>query len=341
MTNCARALVFWSFGCCHLFAASLSAQDIVIASSASDPAARIKRAGQILDYTGSELKLRTTLGTEETIPASRVVEFQTRWSPSHEAGRIARSEGRLDDAIASLRQAKREEPRGWAARQIMADLTGSYLEGGLSDAAGDEFLGIIASDPATRHFDVIPVAWRGVALDPATEARAATWLAARRAPVAVVLGASWLLPMRRAEATAALEEIAKSSDPRLAGIAAIQLWRTRLVTATADDTRRWQDQLEKMPPEIQAAGWYVLGDILARQEKSEAATLAYLKTPVLFRQQRALAAEALLAAGKQVEKMSRARHAAELYRELVRDFPHSPAAKEGAGRLDALKTIMK
>jgi len=169
------------------------------------------------------------------------------------------------------------------------------------------------------------------------EARAAAWLAARRVPVAALLGASWLLATRRAEAAAVLEEIARSSNPRLAGLATIQLWRTSLVTATGDDVARWQAQLEKMPPEIQAAGWYVVGEIQARQEQPEAASLAYLKVPILFRQQRPMAADALLAAGKQLEKMSQATQAAALFRELVHDFPHLTAAKEAQGRLDKLK----
>jgi tetratricopeptide (TPR) repeat protein len=325
-------LVLWIFGSWS-FAWS---QDIVISSTASDPAARIKKLGTILDFTGTDLKLRSTLGTEETIPAARVVQFQTRWTPAHEAGRGARSEGRLDDATAALRQAKREELRAWAVRQVMADLTGCYLEAGRIDSAGDEFLGILASDPATRHFDVVPIAWRGVALSPTVETRASAWLATRKSPAAALLGASWLLATRRGEAVTVLEEISRSTDPRLAALAAIQLWRTKIVTATPDEVRRWQAQLEKIPTEIQAGGWYILGDLLARQEQPEAASLAYLKVPILFRQQRPMAADALLAAGKQLEKMSQNRQAAELYRELVRDFPHLAGAKEAAGRLDKL-----
>src|SRR5437762_5058098 len=211
-------LVLWFFGSWNFYLPGrLISQDVVVVSSASDPAARIKKAGQILDYTGAELKLRTTLGLEETIPAGRVLEIQTRWSPAHEAGRTARGEGRLDDAIAAFRQAKREEPRPWAVRQIMADLSGCYLEAGTIDAAGDEFLGIVASDAATRHFDVVPIAWRGMALAPAVEVRANAWLASRTPP-AVLLGASWLLATRTNEAAAALEQIAKSSDPRVAGL---------------------------------------------------------------------------------------------------------------------------
>src|SRR3954447_13690145 len=158
-------LVLWFFGSWSV----LRCQDTIIHSTASDPSARVRRSGQILDYTGAELKLRTTVGTEETIPAARVIQVETRWSPAHEAGRAARQDGRLEDAIAAFRQAKREESRPWAVRQIMADLSGCYLDAGQIDRAGDEFLGIVASDPVTRHFDTIPIAWRGASLSPAAE----------------------------------------------------------------------------------------------------------------------------------------------------------------------------
>src|SRR5438552_2539129 len=212
-------LVLWFFGSLSF----VRSQDTVISSTPADPAARVKKAGTILEFTGSELRLRSTLGTEETIPAARVVEIQTRWTAAHEAGRTARGEGRLDDAIAGLRQAKREESRPWAVRQIMADLVGCYLEAGRVDSAGDEFLGILASDPATRHWDVVPIAWRGASIGAPAEARASVWLAARKTPPPALLGASWLLATRRTEAAATLEEIAKSSDPRLKGLATIQL----------------------------------------------------------------------------------------------------------------------
>ncbi len=336
------AVVRWLFGSL-VFAlpASLLPQDTVIYSTAADPGARLNKVGTILEFTGSELRLRSTLGTEETIPAARVIEVQTVWTMSHEAARLARSEGRLDDAIASLRQAKREELRPWAVRQIMADLVGCYVEAGRIDNAGDEFLGILASDQATRHLDVIPIAWRGAAIGAPAEARAAVWLAARKTPAAVLLGASWLVATRRAEAITALDEIAKSNDSRLSGLAMVQLWRTKLVTATMEDVRRWQAQLEKMPAESQAAGWYVLGDCLSRLDQPEAASLAYLKIPILFRQQRAIAADALLAAGKQLEKMSQTGQAANLYRELVRDYPQLSATKEAEGRLEKLNATTR
>jgi hypothetical protein len=49
-----------------------------------------------------------------------------------------------------------------------------------------------------------------------------------------------------------------------------------------------------------------------------------------------MAAEALLAAGGQLEKMARAGQAAQLYRELARDYAHSPPAAEARQRLERL-----
>jgi hypothetical protein len=219
----------------------------------------------------------------------------------------------------------------------MADLSGCYLDAGKVDLAGDEFLGIVASDPVTRHFDIIPVAWRGASLSPAVEARAAAWLSARGVLAGNLLGASWLLATRRPDAVAMLGELSKSNDARIAGLASIQVWRSKLVTASSADLYRWQAQLEKMPAEIQASGWYVLGDILVLQEQPQTASLAYLKVPILFRQQRAMTADALLAAAGQLEKMTKGSQAVALYRELASDFPRLPAAIEAQSRLEKLK----
>jgi hypothetical protein len=133
-----------------------------------------------------------------------------------------------------------------------------------------------------------------------------------------------------------LEELQSSSDPRIAGLAATQLWRPKLSSAKLDDVRRWKTQLASLPHEVQAAGWFILGEHFARLDQPQEAALAYLKVSLLYRQQRALAADALLAAGKQLEKMGQPKDAAGLYRELARDFPQFPATKEAQQRLSTL-----
>jgi tetratricopeptide (TPR) repeat protein len=325
---------FAAFALTMAMMASARGQDMVIAASATDPAARIKKAGQIIDFTGTELTLKTTFGTTDVIPANRVVEIQTKWTRAHGAARTARIAGNLEEAIAAFRRAKGEESRLWARRQVAAELAGCYLEAGRIDSAGDEFLAVVASDPATPHYDCIPVAWRAAPPDRLLESRATAWLAMEANPAARLLGASWLLSgAQRPAATAALEGLSADSEPRIAGLATIQLWRTKLVTAKEEEIRRWLAQLERMPTEIQASGWYVLGDLLSRQEQPQQAALAYLKVPLLFPEQRAMAADALLAAGKELDKLSQTEQAAGLYRELARDFAHLPAAAEAQSRL--------
>lgn len=268
------------------------------------------------------------------IAAARIIEVQTTWTEPHVAGKTAREKGELDEAIEAYRDAKLLERRPWAIRQLMAELSGTYLEAGRIESAGDEFLGIVASDPATMHYAVMPIAWRPAPPSASLERRAAEWAAKGQPPPARVLGASWLLGgPRRLEALAALEELVKSSDGRVAGLATIQLWRTKLVTAKLAEVVHWQSQLENMPPEIQAAGWYVMGDLYSRLNQPEQAALAYLKAPVLFRRQRTIAADALLAAGGQLEKMGRHEEAKRLYREIVRDLGHLPAADQARVRL--------
>jgi tetratricopeptide (TPR) repeat protein len=311
-----------------------AAEDIVIAASASDPAVRVRRTGEIVDYTGIELKLRTTLGTVERIPAGRVKEIQSTWLIEHEAGRVAHTKGEPDEAIARLVEAKALERRPWAERQIRADLVTVYLEAGRIEDAGDEFLAIVARDPETMHFAIMPIAWRAAPPVAAIERHATGWLENAQSPVARVLGASWLLAgPTRAAAIAELEKLAESGDPRIAGLAAIQLWRTKLVAAKPAEIAAWKSHLEKLPAEIQAAGWYVLGELHARAGQHEVAALAYLRVPLVFRTQRAMAADALLAAGEQLEKMSQHEQAAGLYREILRDFAHLPAAVEAGKRL--------
>jgi hypothetical protein len=306
-----------------------ASDDVVVARSASDAAVPVRRTGEIVDYTGTQLTLRTSLGRDEMIPASRIIEVQTAWSPAHEQARAARRAGKLAEAVDKYDEARRQDARPFAQRQIAAELAGALLELGKVGAAGEEFLKIAAQDPQTIHFDVIPVAWQAATLDADSERQAVGWLADARSPVARLLGASWLVgSSRKAEVDAALAELAASKDKHIAPLAQIQRWRTRLATASTGDLEGWSRELAAMPAPVQAAGWYVLGDGYARHDEPERAAIAYLKPPLVFRDQPALAADGLLAAARQLEKLGQTAEAAGLYKEIVRDFGHLAAADE-------------
>jgi tetratricopeptide (TPR) repeat protein len=302
------------------------AVDVVVLAPAEAGAPAIRKTGRVLDWTAKELRWRSTLGLEETLAAASVQEVQTQWPAACDQARRWRQAGRLDDALAAFQQAEREETRLWAKRQILAEWSSTLLEARQIDQACERFLALAAHDPATRHFDLIPLPWRAMALDGAAQQRATAWLDPRQPPLARLLGASWLLATQRGTATAALTQLQQTEGP-LAQLATIQLWRTRLASASAAEAQAWQQTLEQMPLALQPAGWYVLGDLWARCEQPSAAARAYLKVPILFRAQRAMAADALLAAAQQLEKMQQRDQALELYRELVRDYGHLPPAQ--------------
>ena len=311
---------------------TLCAQDVVVASTHADPHARQQKKGQITEYTGKELRLKSPLGREEIIPAARVVEIRTTWTASHRAAGAARLAGKYDDAVAAYEQAKNEEPRRWAVRQIMADMVGTHLERGNVPAAVNEFLAIVREDPLTPHLNVIPVAWR-TSSTPEAQARGVP-TPADDDKFARLLDASWRLgTAAEPQAKTALDELAKLDDPRLAALARIQLWRTRMFEASTGEIDSWPVQLEKMPPQVQAAGWIVAGQALARNDEHEQAALCYLKVPLLFPEQRLMAAEALLAAASKLEQAGQVEEATGLLKELARDYSHLPPAEEARHRL--------
>ena len=320
--------------CLGLIIQHAAAEDIVVARSASDAAVSVQRTGEIVDYTGTQLTLRTTLGRDETIPTSRIIAVETSWSPSHEQARAARRAGKLAETVDKYEEARRQDARPFAQRQIAVELAGTLLELGKVGAAGEEFLKITAQDPQTIHFNVIPVAWQAVTLDADSERQAVGWLADARSPVARLLGASWLVgSSRQADVDVVLSELAASKDKHIAPLAQIQRWRTRLATASTGDLEQWSRELAAMPAAVQSAGWYVLGDGYARHDEPERAAIAYLKPPLTFPEQRALAADGLFAAARQLEKLGQTAEAAGLYREIVRDFGHLEAADEARAAL--------
>jgi tetratricopeptide (TPR) repeat protein len=310
-------------------------EDTVTVLSGKDNKIRTNRTGEVVEYTGETLQLKSASGRVENIPAARVADIRTQWTPAHERGDALRAEGKLEEAVAAYKQAKREETRVWGRRKIMSELVTCYGELGSFELAGAEWLTIVASDPSTMFFSVIPVAYRSLPPSVDLETRAAAWMNSKE-PAAQVLGASWLLtsPQRNA-AVEALERLVatKSVDPRVRSLAQIQLWRTKLVTAKLDEVQRWQAAALRMPADVQAGGYFVVGDALARLNQPADAALAYLRIPVVHPEQRAMAADALLEAGKLHEKLKRGEQAFGLYREVLSGYSRTAAAEEAKARL--------
>jgi TolA-binding protein len=92
-----------------------------------------------------------------------------------------------------------------------------------------------------------------------------------------------------------------------------------------------------LPESLRAGPYYVLGLGLAAHDQHRRAAVALMRIPILFPRQEALAAEALLAAGRSLAGLDQIDEAARVYRELIAQHSTSTAAAEARQRLESLE----
>ena len=318
-------------------AKSLQAADLVVVQRDGQPR-NVK--GEILDYTGTELKLRSATGREETFPASQVVRVLADWTEDHARGDTQFDSGRFEQAAELYRAAQTAESRLWVKRQIAAKLVACYRNLGQWEKAHELFLALIRNDARTLYFDHIPLFWSSLEPDPRLAQAASEWIKDDDAPAGILIGGSLLLSLgERGPAIAALDRVAKRKplDPRLAALADAQLWRTRLVTSTSADLETWRQKIARMPDSIRAGPYYLLAQGLARHEQRDEAALMFLRGPLTRPVDRVLASEALLAGAAQLETMGRHQDAALVYRELSLDYSFSNAWRQAQERMQRLE----
>ena len=315
-------------------AESACADVVVMGGSGQDGGSEVRKTGEVVDYTGKELLLKSIGGSVAAIPANRVIRVETEWTPQHtEADRLfAREE--FSEALSHYRQALSVDQRDWVRRQILAEITWCLQSLGEFARAGETFLLVLQSDPTTMHLDAMPLAWTAREPGLALRQKAEEWIRDEKRSAARLMGASWLLnSARRRNAGDALDFLTTDSDSRVALLATAQRWRGKLVTATDDELDRWPTVIERLPQSLRAGPYYVYGQALARRDRHEHAVLAMLRVPILFPRQRVLSATALMTAGRQLEKMKRREEAGELYRELVDKYADFPLAAEAEKQL--------
>ena len=330
--------------CSALFVAWLAidgpivdAADVVTVVSAKDGKTRSRVTGEIVDFTGVEIKVQLASGREESIPAERVVDLQTTWQPKHVAADELIAQHKYQDAIKLYREAAAVEKREWVQRRILAQCAHAYRNLGQVDRAVESFALVLANDPKTQYLDALPLAWTRAAPDSKLSQQARAWLKDETRPFNVLIGASWLIALgERTGVDDVLQRLSNHADPRVAHLADAQRWRLRIPTATADDAARWQKQISRMPANLRAGPYNLLGQMLARHNQHELAALAFLRVPVLFPAQSDLAAESLLAAGRELETISQTSEAATLYREVIASHAATPTATAAQERLKNL-----
>jgi tetratricopeptide (TPR) repeat protein len=326
-----------SFSVCAALAivsALHASADEVVVSTGPDAQGRTRRMGEVVDFTGAGLVLRVAGGAETTIPAERVLEVRAEWSPSHRAGDELFAEGKFAEALEKYRQAVGQEQRGWVRRRLTSQAVWCYRNLGQHEFAASSFLSLASQDPATPHFDAIPLSWTSAQPGAAFEAKLRKWLDDQN-PVISLVGASWLLTSAdRSAAAERLRTLTGADDSRVALLAQAQLWRTQQATAKADDVARWRSAAERLPELLRSGPYYVIGQSMARLGAGEEAALVLLRVPVLYPQHRELAAESLFAAARELEKLNRADEALRLYQELWNNYRENQLADLARQRLE-------
>ena len=314
------------------------AEDQVTYATGPDGGSRTTVRGTILDHTGQKLTLRSAMGSPQEIPASRVLEVSTEWSPTKVKADRSFGDHQYDQALRLYGQALGDESRVWAQREILAQMICCLRQLERIEQATDFFLRLVQSDPETIWFGRIPLSWQTVQPPPALEKRAEQWMQNADSPAARLIGASWLLGTRhRAAAIEALQRLASQGQVRIASLATAQLWRTQAATVDEAGLERWADLLQKMPREVRPGALYVYAQALAARGHSERAALAWLRIGLLYADHdRSLAAWGLLSAGRELERMGDHRQAASLYREILRDYAGTTTATRATARLESL-----
>ncbi len=321
-------------------AVSTSAQDQVVLKRGR-LAGKITIAGTIEEFTGEDIQIRSSQGeTLRTYPAADVIAVVTPHTEAHDRGlallREGR-EGRVEDAIVALETALKKEPRAWVRREILASLVQSELRRGDIPKAGTRFLALLRSDPTTRHFRVIPLAWMSEPLTATARSQAQSWLNGS-VEAGKLMGASLLLddPNLSSAAQSVLRGLATSPDRRIQSLAQTQGWRLEAAQGTVGELEvaRWQARIDELPGDLRAGPCYVLGRAYAARHDYELAAATLLWLPLVDDHDFRLTARACLEAGIALERIGQQSEAHGLYREATRRFPETPSADEARGLLE-------
>jgi tetratricopeptide (TPR) repeat protein len=322
-----------------LWATAATGQDSVHVANPASPRGYAEWKGRVEDYTGRELVLRLTSGLPRTFPADQVLRIDTQYGPQKVEADRQFDHGEFDSALALYARARDSEPRKWVRRQITAQMVWCYRALGQWENAGREFLDVLlADDPSTPYFDAIPLAWVRQEPSLTLERTAQQWLDRDKRPAAALVGASHLLSTPHySRALARLRHLAAEADPRIAYLALAQTWRAAAVTAKAEQLAQWRATIERMPEPLRPGPYYVLGAARAQHRQWEQAALAWMRVPILYPKHRTLAAQALLDAGRALERLGRPEQSVQLYGELEKTYPNNPAGTEAERRLEEMK----
>ncbi len=333
--------------------ASVLGQDDIALENAADRITLLVKEGagrmtipcRVLDFTGKAITFRTPAGTvEKQLDASLVVDVQTPQVAAHVEGVKRFQQGDWAEARKSLEIALEQEPRTWVRREILALLVRCSLRQGDYPTAGNRFLALTRSDPATRHYDIAPLCWTLHDAGPEWKAAALSWKV-QTTESARLLWASVMLhdPKFSQEADLDLKRLATSTTEGVSRLADAQLWRKRLSDGdmTREEIERWHARTLAMPERLRGGAFYVIGTGYRLRNEPDRSAVCLLWLPLVYSEDVSLAARAGVEAGDQLRRVGQKREAVAIYEEVRRRFPGTSSAVEATGLLESLESNEK
>ena len=203
--------------------------------------------------------------------------------------------------------------------------------------AGELFLALARDDATLLHFSCIPLRWLPHEASADVDKKSREWLASDD-PLAVLIGASHLLSTaERPQVIKRLEPLTSDTDRRVSSLARALVWSGTYASASENQVAAWSDEVETSPQAVRAGPYFVIGRALAHHMQPERAALSLLRVPLVYADDRLLAAAALFEAGRALEQAGEGEDAARLYRELVADYSRSRLAAQAQERLKELE----
>jgi len=107
----------------------------------------------------------------------------------------------------------------------------------------------------------------------------------------------------------------------IALLAQMQLRRLQVAALKEEsELALWQTTVENLPDSLQGGPCYVLGLAYAKLQNDEQAVLCWMRLPILFGDNRPLAAQSLQEAAKALHRLKREKEEQTLLNELKRDY---------------------
>lgn len=300
---------------------------------------RITLKCEIVDYIAGQLSLRLEPGLPvRNYPQDEIVKIETWRSETHDEGLKLLRDRNFKEARETLEKALRQESRIWMRRNLLASLTRASLNAGDYLSAGNYFSILTTSDPKTHHYNIAPLLWMNETVSPQLRQEARRWqMSDEQGPQLV--GSSVLLFDKeyREKAETTLRNLGVSTSESVRALAKAQLWRMRIPAGIKTaEIQHWERDVSRMPKSVRGGPHFTLGRGWQSAGNSVRAAESFLQLPLVYPENRRLAAKAEFLAAQSLISTGQYTEAMTLLTEVIKRFDETPASQNAMSELKRL-----